>query len=84
MAASERQLIGALLEQLEAEERAISRRRRRLHDRIAIFADANGTWDEQEREISAKRRELHRQIDDLLDRADDARRAERRSSTSTV
>jgi hypothetical protein len=77
MASSERQVIGELLAQLEAEERELSARRRKLHDRIAIFTDTSGMWEQQEQEISAKRRGLHRQIDQLLDRADDARRAER-------
>lgn len=80
MAASERKVIGALLEQLEAEERAISRRRRKLHDRIAVFTDTSGSWEQQEREISKKRRELHRQIDELLDRVVETRRAEHSSA----
>jgi chromosome segregation ATPase len=77
MEASERQVIGELMKQLEAEERALSARRRKLHDRIAIFTDETGTWEEQEREISRQRRVLHEQIDQLLDRAVKTRRAER-------
>jgi hypothetical protein len=59
--------IDVLLEQLEAEERDISLRRRKLHDRIAIFPD-NATKEEfarREREISQERRELHRRIEAL-------------------
>jgi hypothetical protein len=80
MSASEREVIGELMKQLEAEERALSVRRRKLHDRIAIFPDTTGTLEEQEREISRKRRVLHQQIDQLLDRAVSARRAEGDSS----
>ena len=59
--------IETLLEQLETEERDISLRRRRLHDRIAIFPDspAKEELERREREISTERRELHRRIDDL-------------------
>ena len=59
--------INVLLEQLEAEERDISLRRRKLHDRIAIFPDspANEELERREREISKERGELHRRIDDL-------------------
>jgi hypothetical protein len=80
MSASEREVIGELMKQLEAEERALSVRRRKLHDRIAIFADETGNWEEQEREISRQRRVLHQQIDQLLDRAVAARRSERDAS----
>jgi hypothetical protein len=79
MSASEREVIGELMKQLEAEERALSSRRRKLHDRIAIFTDTTGTWQEQEREISRKRRVLHEQIDQLLDEAVQNRRAKRSS-----
>jgi hypothetical protein len=41
----------------------VSRRRRRLHERLARFPSEHG--DEQERALSARRRELHRQIDEL-------------------
>jgi chromosome segregation ATPase len=80
MSDSERQVIGELMKQLEAEERALSARRRKLHDRIAIFPDTTGTLEEQEREISRKRRVLHQQIDQLRDRAVAARHAEGDSS----
>ena len=80
MSASEREVIGELMKQLEAEERALSVRRRKLHDRIAIFTDETGSWEEQEREISRKRRVLHQQIDQLLDRAVAARAAGRDAS----
>jgi hypothetical protein len=53
-----------LLTQLEEEERAVSRERRRLHDRIDNWGGTNELLD-QERELSHRRRELHAQIDDL-------------------
>jgi hypothetical protein len=62
---SELQEVDALLEQLELEERAVSLRRRKLHDRIALFPDPTGRLDAMEREVSAERRALHRQIDEL-------------------
>ena len=62
---SERQVIEMLLQQLESEERAISRRRQKLHARLATFPDTTGSWEQEEREISNRRRELHRQIDAL-------------------
>ena len=73
--------MGALLEQLEAEERAISARRRRLHNRIATFPDTTGSWAQEEQEVSRKRRELHRQIDLLLNRTDEPSVAEQTSAT---
>jgi hypothetical protein len=76
MGASERQIIAELLQQLEAEERALSRRRHKLHARIATFTDTTGSWELEEREISKKRRALHRQIDALLDSTDKARSTE--------
>jgi len=57
--------LDALLERLEAEERLVSARRRKLHDRMAIFPDDTGELERQEREVSTRRRELHRQIDEL-------------------
>jgi hypothetical protein len=61
------------LEELEEEERAISKRRRRLHDRIEFLAGSGmGEPDaeerlallvEEEREVSRHRRELHLLID---------------------
>ncbi len=61
------------LEELEEEERAISKRRRRLHDRIEFLAGSGmGEPDaeerlaqliEEEREVSRIRRELHLLID---------------------
>ena len=65
MAHSEREVIAVLLQQLESEERALSRRRQKLHARIATFPDTTGSWAQEEREISDKRRALHRQIDAL-------------------
>ncbi len=54
------------LADLEEQERAISLRRRRIHDRLALFPDyGNGASDlaETERVISKERRELHVEID---------------------
>ena len=76
---SEPDVIRALLHQLESEERALSRRRQKLHARIATFTDTTGSWAEEERELSKKRRALHRQIDQLLDRADAGSRVGRSS-----
>lgn len=62
-----------LLEALEAEVRAVSARRRRLHDRIDFLrgsgvgepdaAERLAKLEEEEREVSVRRRELHAQID---------------------
>jgi len=60
-----RQELDALLEQLEHEERLVSARRRKLHDRMAIFPDDSGELARQERELSQHRRELHHRIDEL-------------------
>jgi hypothetical protein len=76
--------MGALLDQLEAEERAISARRRMLHTRIATFPDTTGSWAREEREVSAKRRELHRQIDLLLNRTDGPSNVELTSADLTA
>jgi len=51
------------LEQLQMQERHVSRLRRRLHERIDTFP--NDAMKAQERAISEKRRALHRQIDAL-------------------
>jgi hypothetical protein len=56
----ERELI-AQLARLELEESELSTRRRKLHDRIAIFPSP--ALMEAERELSLQRREIHRQID---------------------
>jgi predicted nucleic acid-binding Zn-ribbon protein len=65
------------LERLEAQERAISARRARLHDRIDFLranGNADGTTatpeqlealDEQERELSQERKKLHARIREL-------------------
>jgi hypothetical protein len=64
----------ALLTRLEVEERGISARRRRLHDRIDFARQAAaggiattdlGSMLEEERAISAERRALHARIDEL-------------------
>lgn len=65
MVSPERQVIELLLQQLESEERALSRRRQKLHARIATFPDTTGSWQQEERETSDRRREIHRQIDAL-------------------
>jgi hypothetical protein len=57
----ERELI-AELARLELEESEVSARRRKVHDRIAIFPSA--TLLETERELSLHRREIHRRIDE--------------------
>ena len=67
------------LASLELEERAISQRRRRLHERIE-FVKGSGVQDAtslerlaaleaEEKEISRCRRELHRRIDALREQA---------------
>jgi hypothetical protein len=58
---AEQELI-AQIARLELEEAELSARRRKLHDRIAIFPSA--TMLEAERELSLQRRELHRRIDE--------------------
>jgi hypothetical protein len=68
--------LGVLLEQLERDERSVSKRRGRLHDRIAFvrgggFAALDSTDDqlerlqEAEREVSQQRAFLHRRISQL-------------------
>jgi uncharacterized protein (DUF1810 family) len=54
-----------LLEKLEEEEKVVSARRRKLHERMSLFPDAAASREEEERQLSTRRRELHRQIDDL-------------------
>lgn len=63
-----------LLASLEAEERQISRLRRRLFDRIDLGADeaVKERLRAQEREVSRRRRELHARIDTLRAERDDA------------
>jgi len=68
------------LEQLIAEEKALSARRRRLHDRIDFMRSgrAAGGGDtaaqlqsllDEERQVSTRRRELHAEIDKLVSSA---------------
>jgi hypothetical protein len=57
---AEQELI-AQLARLELEESEISSRRRKVHDRIAIFPSP--ALIEAERELSLHRRDLHRRID---------------------
>jgi predicted nucleic acid-binding Zn-ribbon protein len=65
-----------LLGRLESEERAISARRRRVHDRIDFLRGGNARRSEEdearlanlqaeERELSERRHDLHLQIDAL-------------------
>jgi hypothetical protein len=56
----EQELI-AQLARLELEESEVSSRRRKVHDRIAIFPSR--TLQEAERELSVQRREIHHRID---------------------
>jgi hypothetical protein len=56
-------LLLAELDQLERQEREISRVRRQLHARLDIAPDS--TLEAREREISAERQELHRRVDGL-------------------
>jgi hypothetical protein len=66
MAAESHTDLEALLEELEAEEQAVSLQRRRLHDRLALYPSAAGSaLEAKERELSARRRDLHRRIDAL-------------------
>jgi hypothetical protein len=70
---TEREL-AALLEELEQEEYAVSLRRRRLHDRLALYPDyGGGDLESQEHELSARRRELHARIDALRAQRSEAR-----------
>lgn len=59
--------IEARLAKLVAEERELSRLRRRLFDRIDLGTEGphKERLREQERELSSRRRELHTQIDAL-------------------
>ena len=65
-----------ILAQLETEERSVSTRRRRIHDRLDFMrsgasvpspdhAEKLRLLEEEERELSERRRELHAQIDSL-------------------
>jgi anti-sigma-K factor RsiG len=67
--------LDAQIEALEEEEREVSARRRKLHDRLASFP--NEATMQQEAEISKHRRELHIQIDSL--KAERSRRREEQS-----
>ncbi|HZP72706.1 MAG TPA: hypothetical protein VFA97_04920 [Gaiellaceae bacterium] len=49
-----------LLQRLEREERDVSTRRARIHERLASFP--NSVLEEQERELSERRRALHDEI----------------------
>jgi hypothetical protein len=71
--------LDVLLEQLEAEDRALSTLRRKFHDRLASFP--NEVTIEKERELSKRRSELHVRIDTL--RAERSRRREAQSDDAT-
>jgi hypothetical protein len=68
------------LPRLELEERAVSRRRRQLHERIDFIRGSGASdpdsmerlakLEAEEKDVSARRRELHRRIDTI--RADAA------------
>lgn len=68
--------LDSLLEELDEEERRVSARRRKLHDRIAIFPDETGELARQEREVSQQRRELHERIDELREQRNRLRGAQ--------
>jgi hypothetical protein len=59
-AIAEQELI-AQLARLELAESELSTRRRKIHDRIAIFPSQ--ALQEAERELSLQRREIHHRID---------------------
>jgi len=66
-----------LIDELEEEERALSLRRSRLHERLALYPEyGNGELEEAERELSARRRELHARIDALRAQRSSARAAD--------
>jgi hypothetical protein len=60
---AERAEIIARLEELEAEERAVSAERRRLHDRLNAFHNEAAV--EREGALSLRRKQLHLEIDAL-------------------
>ena len=79
MGTEPRSEIDAQLERLEEEERGLSAKRRRLHDRMDIFAGAGGAEGTaalerraEERALSERRRELHEQIRELRARRKEA------------
>ena len=59
---AERELITQLA-RLELEESELSSRRRKLHDRIAIFPSP--TLIDAERELSLQRRDVHHRINEV-------------------
>ena len=66
-----------LLDELEEEEREISLRRSRLHDRLALYPEyGDGELEQAERELSARRRELHARIDAIRAQRSSARAAD--------
>lgn len=67
MSEIDEQELDAELRRLEEEERQVSQRRRRLHDRMALFPDPTGELQlkQQEEELSRERRDIHLRIDEL-------------------
>lgn len=65
---------------LELEEQQVSARRRKLHDRIAIFPGE--ALERAERQLSDYRRDLYRRIEAAHVELDELRNAERRVSAS--
>jgi predicted nucleic acid-binding Zn-ribbon protein len=59
--------LDALIKQLEEEEHDLSLRRKKLHDRMALFPDDKIELDLtlREADLSQQRRDLHRRIDEL-------------------
>jgi hypothetical protein len=58
--------VARMLADLEAEERALSLRRRRLHERIAFYPETTSEeLHRQERALSDKRRKVQARIDAL-------------------
>ena len=68
----EQRKIDEELDQLEAQERAVSAARRKLHDRLSSFP--NEVTVQKEQELSQERRELHARIDALRARRSELRR----------
>lgn len=73
--------LDALLARLEREERDLSERRRKLHDRMALFPNADRDQDlkAQEAELSNERSELHRRIDEVRAQRNELRGGPRKS-----
>lgn len=70
--------LDVLIERLEKEERDLSARRQKLHDRMALFPDPERAAElqAQEAELSKERREVHRRIDEARARRNELRGGE--------